>query len=295
MERLAHGYGLVEGPVYSPEHGLIFSDVLGGGVFAVNDAGQVRTVFEHRRGIGGMSLHQADGSEPASGLIVSGRNISYKPFDGGPTLTVLDRDPDAGNVGYNDITADAAGRIYAGSLGSSPVFEDGREPAAGSLHLINLDGSSQVVAEGISLTNGLAFSPDSATLYHGDSRVQTVWRYDVRADGTLSEKTVFAKTETGSPDGLAVAEDGSVWVALAGGGRVSVFAADGSERASIPVSQPMVTSVCFGGADLRQLYIVTGSDGAEGDRVGSVFVEPVDVAGLPVAVARVQLPAAPDG
>ena len=56
-----------------------------------------------------------------------------------------------------------------------------------------------------------------------------------------------------------------------------------------------IPATCFGGADLRQLYIVTGSDGAEGDRVGSVFVEPVDVAGLPVAVARVQLPAAPDG
>ncbi len=291
MERLAHGYGLVEGPVYSPDHGLIFSDVLGGGVFAVNDAGEVRNVFEHRRGIGGMSLHQAGESAAAGGLIVSGRNISYKPFDGGPTLTVLDRDPEAGNVGYNDITADAAGRIYAGSLGSSPVFDDGREPAAGSLHLIDLDGSSRVVAEGISLTNGLGFSPDGATLYHSDSRLQTVWRYDVRADGTLSEKTAFTKTTVGSPDGLAVAEDGSVWVALAGGSRVAVFAPDGSERASIAVAQPMVTSVCFGGSDLRQLYIVTGSDGAEGENAGSVFVEPVDVAGLPVGVARVRLPA----
>ena len=50
-------------------------------------------------------------------------------------------------------------------------------------------------------------TPDGATLYHGDSRVQTVWRYEVRADGTLSEKVVFAETATGSPDGLAVAEE----------------------------------------------------------------------------------------
>ena len=64
------------------------------------------------------------------------------PFDGGSTQTVLDRDPDAGNVGYNDLTTDAAGRIYAGSLGSSPVFDDGREPAPGALHLIDLDGSA---------------------------------------------------------------------------------------------------------------------------------------------------------
>ena len=132
MKRLAHGYGLVEGPVYSPDHGLIFSDVLGGGVFALDNAGAVHTVFEHRRGIGGMALHETAPPKP-TGLVVSGRNIAYKPFDGGPTQTILDRDPDHGNVGYNDLTTDAAGRIYAGSLGSSPVFEDGREPAPGAL------------------------------------------------------------------------------------------------------------------------------------------------------------------
>ena len=213
------------------------------------------------------------------------------PFDGGPTRTLLDRDPDVGNVGYNDLTTDAAGRIYAGSLGSSPVFEDGREPAPGALHLIDLDGSSQVVAEGISLTNGLGFSPDGAALYHSDSRVQTIWRYDVRSDGTLAERTVFAKTTTGAPDGLAVAEDGSVWVAVAGGGVVAVFGPDGAARASLTVPQPMVTSVCFGGPDRRQLYVVTGSEGSDGDKAGSVFIETVAVPGLPVAAAQVRLPA----
>ncbi len=52
----------------------------------------------------------------------------------------------------------------------------------------------------------------------------------------------------------------------------------------------MVTSVCFGGPELRQLYIVTGSEGSDGDNEGSVFVEPVEVPGLPVALARVRLP-----
>ncbi len=284
MERIAHGYGLVEGPVYSPDHGLLFSDVLGGGVYALNDDGEVRSVFEHRRGIGGMALHDA------GGLIVSGRNISYKPFDGGSTQTILDRDPEAGNVGYNDLTTDDSGRIYAGSLGSSPVFDDGREPSPGALHLIDLDGSSRIVAEDIWLTNGLAFSPDGRRLFHADSRVQTVWVYEVEADGNLSPKQPFAKTDPGSPDGLVVAEDGSVWVAVAGGGIVAVFEADGTARAPLAVPQPMVTSVCFGGPDLRQLYVVTGSEGSDGDNQGSIFVESVEVPGLPVAPARVRLP-----
>ncbi len=284
MERIAHGYRLVEGPVYSPDYGLLFSDVLGGGVYAVDDAGHVRTIFEHRRGIGGMAIHETDG------LIVSGRNVSYKPFDGGSTQTVLDADPDAGNVGYNDLSTDAAGRIYVGSLGSSPVFDDDREPAPGALHLIDLDGSSRIVASDIWLTNGLGFSPDGRRLYHADSGVQTVWFYDVEANGNLSAKSPFAKTDRGSPDGLAVAEDGSVWVAVAGAGIVAVFDSDGTARASLTVPLPMVTNGCFGGSELRHLYIATGSEGSDGDNEGSVFVEPVEVPGLPVASARVRLP-----
>ena len=94
---------------------------------------------------------------------MSGRNISYKPFDGGATVTVLDRDEAAHNVGYNDLTTDSKGRVYAGSLGASPVFEDGREPQAGDLYLIDLDGSARIVGTDVQLTHGLGFSPTEAS------------------------------------------------------------------------------------------------------------------------------------
>jgi gluconolactonase len=289
MERLATGYGLIEGPLWIGGRGLVFSDVLNGGVFCLARDGQVTTVFEHRRGVGGLALHAA------GGLVVSGRNIAYKPFDGGPTVTLLDRDPEAGNVGYNDLTTDAAGRIYAGSLGTSPVFEnpDGPagEPAAGDLWLIDLDGSSRVVAREIWLTNGLGFSPDGRTLYHSDSRVQIVWRYAVAPDGGLGPKEVFARTTIGVPDGLAVAMDGSVWVALAGGGHgVAVFDAAGVQREFLETPEPMCTSLCFGGDDLCDLYVVTGSDGSGRADAGSVYRHRTQVAGVPVAAARVRLP-----
>ena len=282
MEKLASGYGLIEGPVWDEGRGLIFSDVLGGGVFVLDGAGRVSNLIEHRRGIGGMALHE-DG-----GLVVSGRNIAYKPAppNSVETVVLLDRDEENGNVGYNDITADPHGRIYAGSLGS-PVF-DGQEQVPGSLFLIDLDASSRVVATDIGLTNGLAFSPDGERLYHADSRRQTVFCYDVLADGDLGEKQAFAQTSRGVPDGLVVAEDGSVWVALAGGQAVAVFEATGTLRELIDVPMPMVTSVCFGGSDLRDLYIVTGSDGVEGDREGSIYRHRASVAGLPVPVARVR-------
>jgi len=289
MERLATGFGLIEAPVWDPDRGLLFSDVLGGGVYCVPAAdgdrdGSPSTVIEHRRGIGGMVSHEA------GGLVVSGRNIGYKPAGGGDTIVLLDRDEENGCVGFNDITTDAAGRIYAGGLGSSPVFEDGRKPAAGDLFLIDLDGSSRIVGTDVRLTNGLGFSPDGTTLYHSDSRRNSVMKYAVEPDGSLGPKELFAHSERGVPDGLVVAEDGSVWVALAGGGHgVGVFAADGTERDFVEIPDPMCTSVCFGGADLRDLYIVSGSEGHDTDRAGSVYRVRIDAAGLPVAPARVSL------
>ena len=245
-------------------------------------SGEVSTVFPHRRGIGGIALH-AD-----NGLVVGGRNIAFKSFAGGDTVVLLERDPEHGNVGYNDLTADPAGRIYAGSLGS-PVFEDG-EQRPGGLHVIDLDGSARIVADDVLLTNGLGFSPDGRTLYHADSRRQTVHRYDVHENGDLGPKRTFATLDDGAPDGLAVSQDGAVWVAGAGASRVAVFDADGSPRKRIAVPMPMCTSVCFGGDDLTDLYIVTGSEGVEGDREGSVYRVTQEGPGLAVPVARVRLP-----
>ena len=284
MEKCAEGYGLIEGPVWDPERGLLFSDVLMGGVFCLGFDGSVASVFEHRRGIGGMALHEA------GGLVVSGRNLSYKGFDGSATVTILERDEDNGLVGFNDLTTDSSGRIYAGGLGASPVFDDGREPRAGDLYVIDVDGGARVVANDVQLTNGLGFAPDGATLYHSDSSRRTVFCYTVHDDGSLGEKREFVQTDRGAPDGLVVSEDGAVWVALAGGGQgVGVYEPSGAMREHIEIPLPMCTSVCFGGDDLRDLFIVSGSGGTDSDRAGSVFRVRTSVAGLPQVPARVKI------
>lgn len=287
LETLASGYSLIEGPLWHPEHGLLFSDVLSGGVFAVLDD-VVRQVVEHRRGIGGLAWH-VDG-----GLIVSGRNIAFKRlFSGDPSLTIFDSDEAKGIIGFNDLTTDSAGRIYAGSLGASPVFADGRKPAAGDLYMIDLDGSIHQVGKDVQLTNGLGFSPDGRILYHSDSRRRVVNCYAVHTDGTLGEKQVFVGMESGVPDGLVVSMDGRVWVALAGGGHgVAVYAPDGSRSDFVRIPEPMCTSVCFGGEDLKDLYIVSGSEGSGHEKGGAVHRLRVDVAGVPVAPARVPIPKA---
>lgn len=281
MEELASGYGLIEGPVWDPARGLIFSDVINGGAHCLASDGTIETIVAYRKGMGGMALH-ADG-----GLVVSGRNISYKPASGGDTVVLLAADEARGEMGFNDLTTDADGRVYAGSVAFRPVGSDD-EPRPGALYLIDLDGSSRRVADNIQLTNGLAVSPNGARLYHSDSLTHAVWVYEVGNDGVLSERAVFAHLgDDSTPDGLVVSEDGAVWIAHARGGRVCVFDADGTERPAIDVPLPMVTSVCFGGQDMRDLYIVTGSRNAGRDDAGTIYRLKVDVPGLVVPLARV--------
>jgi gluconolactonase len=112
---------------------------------------------------------------------------------------------------------------------------------------------------------------------------------DITGDAEVAGWTEFASVANGTPDGMAIAEDGSVWVAIANGGRVSVLEPDGSLRAELPVPMPMVTSVCFGGEDLRDLYIVTGSRGGPRANRGTIYRTRVDIPGLPIAPARVAL------
>lgn len=281
MEPLATGYSLVEGPVWEPGHGLYFSDVLNGGVYRLAPDGGVSTVIERRRGIGGMALHAE------RGLVVGGRTVLYQSLTGARSAVLLDSAQIPGAVGFNDLTTDAAGRIYVGSL-AFRVF-GGEPPRPGQLHVIDLDGSARAVADGVMLTNGLGFSPDGRRLYHSDSRSALIRVYDVRDDGSVGPWRVFARVAHGVPDGMAVAQDGSVWVALADGGAVLVLAADGSELARRPVPLPMVTSVCFGGDDLRDLYVVSGSRGGPRENCGTVFRTRVEVPGLPLPPARVRL------
>ena len=287
MESLAPGYGLIEGPLWEAGRGLLFSDVLNGGVFCLDPVtSKVQQVLEHRRGIGGLALHAS------GGLIVSGRNVACKPPGGGETQVLLDRDAMPGLEGFNDLTTDAAGRIYVGSLAFSAVAADAT-PKPGYLHIIDLDGSSRVLSPDILLTNGLGVSPDGRRLYHSDTLAHQVWLYDLDARGDASKRRPFCRMGDGHPDGLAVSQDGAVWVAMAHGGAcVQVFEPSGKLRTKLPVPLPMVTSVCFGGDDLRDLYVVTGSRDAGRDNAGTIYRVRVDVPGLPVHPARVALPAA---
>jgi gluconolactonase len=284
-ELLSSGHGLLEAPAWHPTRGLLAADADVGGVWSFRSGVKPELQVAHRRGIGGMALHEA------GGVVVSGRNVAIKAFvdrpDADKTQVVLANDPARGMIGFNDLTTDAAGRIYVGSIGFKAMEHEDANSKSAFLHMIDLDGSSRVVADDVQLTNGLGFSPDGKLLYHSDSMRHIVNVYDVHGDGTLGPPRVFVTTPFGSPDGLAVAEDGSVWLAVAYGSAVCRFAADGQELERIIFPVPMVTSLCFGGEDLRDLYVVSGSRGAPSSLGACAYLLRTDVAGLPRAVARV--------
>ena len=280
MQQLATGYGLIEGPVWDSSRGLYFSDVLNGGVFLLDRADQVSVAVPKRRGIGGMALHAS------GGLVVGGRDIAVVGRADGTTHQLLAQDAIPGATGFNDLTTDQAGRVYVGSL-AFRVF-GGDPPKPGHLHVIDLDRSMRTVSDGVMLTNGLGFSADGKLLYHCDARSGLVRVYDAKPDGSVGPWRTFATlADGGVPDGLKVASDGSVWVADAHVGRVVVFNPDGTHRRDVPVPLPMVTSLCFGGDDLRDLYVVTGSRGGPSENCGSVFRTKVEVPGLALHPARV--------
>jgi gluconolactonase len=280
MEEVATGYGLIEGPVWDPAKGLYFSDVRDGGVHLLDRQGEVTTVLPKRRGIGGIARHEQ------GGLVFGGRDIAWSPLGGGEGKTLLSNEATPGAIGFNDLTTDQAGRIWVGSL-AFRVF-GGDEPKPGGLHVIDLDGSVSTVSDGVMLTNGLGFSPDGRRLYHSDTRSRQVRVYDITAEGHAAGWTPFVAFD-GAADGLKVAADGSVWVADAQNGRVAVFDPDGSHRRDLAVPLPMVTSLCFGGDDLCDLYVVTGAERGPTTDCGTVFRVRTEVPGLPLPLARVAL------
>jgi len=270
MERLTDGYSLIEGPTWDGG-GLVFSDVHTGGVQRLDPSDRsVETVIPKRRGVGGIAVH-ADG-----GFVVSGRNIQHVR-DG--EIRVLYEDETAG--GFNDLGTDARGRVYIGSLRRNP-FADAPETGSGECYRIELDGSATQLYDDVGLTNGIGFSPDGSRMYHSDSAAGHVILHDVDGD-ELTNRRVFTRVD-GMPDGLAIAADGSVWVACPEGGCVRGYAPDGSVIEEVTVPQRFVTSCAFGGDGLAQLFITTASDDAG---TGSVYVTDIGVVGLEVPPARV--------
>jgi sugar lactone lactonase YvrE len=183
----------------------------------------------------------------------------------------------------NDGACDPAGRFWVGSLALD--FAQG----AGALYRY-ADGALERALDAVTLSNGLGWSPDGRLMYYVDS---LTYRVDVldfdAASGEAHGRRPFVVLPRGSgvPDGLAVDDDGCVWLALYGRGLVQRYRADGELDAVLSLPVTNVTACGFGGDDGRSLFITTASQELTPDDLsrqplaGSVFVADVGVAGPP--------------
>ncbi|MBZ9813834.1 SMP-30/gluconolactonase/LRE family protein [Mesorhizobium sp. CA7] len=205
-------------------------------------------------------------------------------FDPATGSTRFFADPKSGqmNLVYNDGKVDRAGRYWVGTYDVSE-----RHPN-GIFYLLGEEGRATIADRGFVICNGPAFSPDNGALYFSDTVGRRILSYEIGADGSLSNRRIFFtfSIDDGMPDGLAVDSAGNVWCALYGGGKVVCLDQRGTLRKSLYLPAALVTSVCFGGPDLKTLFATTGRrtdwttvlDPDESG--GSVFMRPVDVAGL---------------
>ncbi len=182
----------------------------------------------------------------------------------------------------NDGKADRAGRLWIGSIHAAETAPTGH------LYQVVADGSWRRADSGFICSNGLDWSLDDRTLYFADSGTRTIFVYDVDpATGAIGSRRVFATLagDDGAPDGLVLDEDGYLWCACWDGWQILRYAPDGriDRRITMPVQRP--TSLAFGGADYRTLFVtsarmdLTESELTRGPLAGSVFAFSPGVAG----------------
>lgn len=268
FEVLASGYGLIEGPRVDANDSFYFSDVQNGGVYRRTSDGEITTVVPKRRGVGGIALH-TDG-----GLVISGRNVCH--VKDGETRVLFDLE-DA--PGFNDLFTSREGHVLVGSMRADPFTISGPR-LTGELYRVVAEGKAEKLYDDVSLTNGIGLAPDGKTIYHSDTARNHIIVHDLDPDGRAINRRTLADTPGIHPDGLAVDEAGCIWIADYGGGCVHRFQPNGVVDLRIDVPAKQVTSLCFGGSDLRDLYVVSADNTDDPKLAGTVFRTRVETPGL---------------
>lgn len=270
---------LGEGPVWDDRsQQLYFVDITRHRVHIFGPSTGAHSSFDVGRPVGAVVLRE-DG-----GLVLAAHDGFFlAEADGGGLEAFGTFRSDGATARFNDGKVSPAGRFYAGTMD----WEESRP--FGSLYMLEPDGSVSVVLEGVTISNGLAWSPDGGTLYYIDSPCHTVdaFRFDPEA-GTVSDRRVIAEIPDASPDGMAIDAEGCLWVACWGGSRVErIDPADGRRLATVRLPTSHVSSVAFGGRDMDDIYITTArhhlssAQLASEPHAGDLFVTNAGVAGPP--------------
>jgi sugar lactone lactonase YvrE len=247
---------LSEGPRWDEERQeLVWVDILGRGfhratLTADGRPDRLRTMALDRH-VGAAARASGGGY-----VLAAGQGFLFVDEDG--SVSELAQ-PEAGHleVRMNDGACDPQGRFWAGTM----AYDE--SPGAGTLYRLELDGRCSTVLTGLTISNGIGWSPDGRTMYLSDSGVRSVEAFDF--DGTTGaiggRRTLVHVDRPGmAPDGLTVDDEGDLWVALYGGWGIEHYGPDGSLRDTVQMPVAQVTSCAFGGRDRSTLFVTTGRE-----------------------------------
>lgn len=265
-----------EGPVWDAAPGLLhWVDMLRGDVLSMGAAGGLLS----RRHVG--TVAAALRPRRSGGLVLAlERGFALDDTRSIRAMPELWTQP---TVRMNDGACDPQGRFYCGSMAYDA------SPGRGALYRLDPDGTVHTVLTGVTISNGLAWSPDGDIVYYIDSPTRRVDAFDFDpVTGRFSDRRTVVEIPAaqGMPDGMTVDADGGLWVALWGGAAVHRYTDRGELDAvvTLPVSQ--VSACTFGGPTLTDLFITTSRQGVpDGEQppAGALFLVQPGLAGLPAA------------
>jgi sugar lactone lactonase YvrE len=273
---------LGESPVWSAEEqALYWVDILAPALHRLDPATGATRSWPLPQSIGSFGLCESGGAVLAlrDGFYRFDFDSAELRYIGGPQV------PDG--VRFNDGKVSPEGRFFAGTMD-----EECLSRPLGALYRLDPDGSCNQVLDGLIVANGLAWSADGKRLCHSDSKGKFIRCYDYDpASGALSNPSVLARPDekVGRPDGAAMDLEGYYWSAGISAGVLNRWAPDGrlERRIELPCACP--TMPCFGGPELKTLYVTSLRHGLSAQRLtqwplsGGIFALEVEVPGVPVA------------
>ncbi len=254
---------LGEGPLWSPRaNALFWTDILGRRIHCLTLA-DGRIESHEQPAYAAWIIERAQG-----GFIAGiGRDIVRIDLPANARETIGTIDAELRGNRLNDAKADAQGRIWAGSI---PISCD---TPSGAFHRIDPDGSITRVDAPYSIANGPAIDPETRYLLHTDTALDTIFRFDIHDDGSLSPRQPFIRFEAdwGHPDGMTFDADGGLWVACWGAGCVTRFTPAGQRDRSIALPASQITSCTFAGPALDRMFVTSAAIGVDEPEGGKLF------------------------
>jgi sugar lactone lactonase YvrE len=253
-----------EGPFWDEvEQKLYFVDIVNKQIKIFSPTSKLVETVQFNQEIGAVFLDQK------SNLIVAARDGIFAATRDGVLETLLAPiELEDTSIRTNDAKCDAYGRMWVGTM----AFDF--TPGAAALFSFDSKDLKKVVPD-LTISNGIGWSLDKKIMYFIDSPTKRVDIFDFDLEsGELRNRRPFLLLGDldAFPDGLTTDEDGGVWVALFGGGEVRRFDSQGTLTHIVEIPVKQVTSCCFGGGDMSELYITTAQNGMDSD---SLIREPL--------------------